>query len=503
MDDIIRLEGIGKKFGGNYVLQDVSMGIRRGDIHAIIGENGAGKSTLMKIIGGVYQPNDGSIYKNGEQIRLHNAIEAYSHGIGIVHQELSVVGNLSIAENIFAGRQPVNAFGFVQEKKMCREAQEILDDMGISLDPHEKVENLSVAMQQVIEIVKVASHKIDVLILDEPTSSLSANEIEHLFALVRRMRDEKQMTVIFISHKLDEVKAICNRVSVLRNGRLIGHLTDDEITSSNMIRMMVGDNLDSQSFLPPNADAGELILQVDDLCNGKKFQHISFSARKGRILGMFGLIGAGRTETVMSVIGADSYDSGRIVYEGQEVCFRSPKRSIAKGIVYLTENRRDLGLFLTKPIADNIIAASLQDFTTRWKTMARRKIDETTDEYIKKLNIRPPVKDRNAATYSGGNQQKILFSKALLAHPKVLIVDEPTRGVDVGVKMTIHRMLRELADSGIAVIVISSELPEILRLSDEILVMHEGHSCGIMQNAGLTERDVMTRVYAAKKEVQE
>ncbi len=499
MEKIIKLENIGKKFGGNYVLQNVSLEIERGDIHAIIGENGAGKSTLMKIIGGIYKPNEGQVYKNGEEIHLKNAIDAYHHGIGIVHQELSVVGNLSIAENIFAGRQPVTRLGFVKEKKMCSEAQAILDDMGINLNPREKVENLSVAMQQVIEIVKVVSHKIDVLILDEPTSSLSANEIDHLFKLVRRMRDEKGMTVIFISHKLDEVKAICNRVSVLRNGRLAGHLADEEITSPNMIRMMVGDDLDSQTFLAPGTEKGEEILKVCDLCNGKKFRHVSFELYKNRILGMFGLIGAGRTETIMSVIGADKFDSGTILYEGKEVRFKSPKESIAKGIVYLTENRRDLGLFLTKPIADNIIAASLKDFITAYRTMNKEKIDRVTEEYIEKLNIQPPVRNKAAATYSGGNQQKILFSKVLLANPKVLIVDEPTRGVDVGVKMTIHHMLRELADSGIAVIVISSELPEILKVSDDIVIMHEGEFKGVMKNTGLTEQEVMTGVYKAKE----
>lgn len=500
MQKVIKLENIGKKFGGNYVLQNISLEINRGDIHAIIGENGAGKSTLMKIIGGIYQPNEGSVYKNGEQIHLRNAVDAYNHGIGIVHQELSVVGNLSIAENIFAGRQPVNKLGFVRERKMSNDARAILDDMGIHLNPNEKVENLSVAMQQVIEIVKVVSHNIDVLILDEPTSSLSSNEIDHLFGLVRRMRDEKNMTVIFISHKLDEVKAICNRVSVLRNGRLVGHLEGNEITSPNMIRMMVGDNIDSQTFIAPMSEKGETILKVEDLCNGKKFQHVSFEVYKNRILGMFGLIGAGRTETVMSIIGADRFDSGKIFYEGQEVKFNSPKESIAKGIVYLTENRRDLGLFLTKPIADNIIAASLKDFVTGYRTMNKGKIDEITDEYIEKLNIQPPGKKKLAATYSGGNQQKILFAKVLLAKPKVLIVDEPTRGVDVGVKMTIHHMIRELADSGIAVIVISSELPEILKVSDDIVIMHEGNFKGILRNTGLTEREVMTGVYKTKEE---
>lgn len=495
MSEIITLRGIGKMFGGNYVLKDISFGIEKGDIHAIIGENGAGKSTLMKIIGGIYQPNEGSVLKEGKEIHLHNALEAYRHGIGIVHQELSVVGNLTVAENIFAGRQPVNKLGFVRRKKMNQDAKEILTEMGISLNPDEKVEDLSVAMQQVVEIVKVCSHNIDVLILDEPTSSLSSNEIKHLFGLVKHMRDERGMTVIFISHKLDEVMAICNRVSVLRNGLLIGHLRDEEITSPNMIRMMVGDELSSQHFIPPKSEKGECVLEVKNLCREKKFSHVSFSLHKNRILGMFGLIGAGRTETILSLIGADKVDSGTIIFENREVRYSSPKRSIADGIVYLTENRRDLGLFLTKPISDNIIAASLKEYVNSYRNMNREKIDKVTDEYIEALSIQPPVKNKNAGTYSGGNQQKILFSKALLAHPKILIVDEPTRGVDVGVKMTIHQMLRDLSDSGIAVLVISSELPEVLKVSDEIVVMHEGQFKGILENDGLNEQKVMTEVY--------
>lgn len=500
MDEIIRLKGVGKKFGGNYVLKNVDLGINRGEVRAIIGENGAGKSTLMKILGGIYEPNEGEIWKDGQKIVLHNAIDGYKHGIGIVHQELSVAGNLSVAENIFAGRQPINRLGFVKEKKMCEDAKQVLEEMGISLDPREKLGNLSVAMQQVVEIAKVMSHKIDVLILDEPTSSLSNNEIDHLFALVKRMCKEKGMTVIFISHKLEEVMAISNSVSVLRNGNLVGSLQGEEITQANMIRLMVGDNLDSRSFLAPATPEGEEILKVEKLSNGRLFQNVSFSLRRNRILGMFGLIGAGRTETVLSIIGADKIESGKVYLEGKEVRFKSPKQAIANGVVYLTENRRDLGLFLSKTISDNVIASALNDFTTAGRTIDKNKVAQTVDAYIERLNIQPPVTDKLVGTYSGGNQQKILFSKVLLAHPKVLIVDEPTRGVDVGVKMTIHSMLRELADSGIAVLLISSELPEILKLSDDVLVMHEGKFKGIMKNDGLTQHDIMERAYSTGEE---
>ncbi len=502
MDAILKLEGIGKMFGGNYVLKDVSLEIGRGEVHAVIGENGAGKSTLMKIIGGIYEPNEGVIRKNGEKILLHNAIEAYKQGIGIVHQELSVADNLTIAENIFAGRQPVNRFGFVREKQMCEDAGKILGEMGIRLDPREKVGNLSVAMQQIIEIAKVVSHRIDVLILDEPTSSLSNKEIAHLFELVRRLCREQGMTVIFISHKLDEVMAISDRVSVLRNGNFIGTLSGEEITASRMIHMMVGDQLDSRSFLAPKTPEGEVILRAEGLCREGKFRDVSFALQKNRILGIFGLIGAGRTESILSLIGADRLDSGRVTYEGREIRLSSPKEAIAKGIVYLTENRRDLGLFLPKEISDNVIAASLGAFTTKRHTVDRKKAGEAVEGYIQKLKIQPPVMDKPAGTYSGGNQQKILFSKVLLTDPKVLIVDEPTKGVDIGVKMTIHHMLRDLADSGIAVLLISSELPEILKLSDRVLVMHEGECRGLLENRDLTEREVMAAVYG-EKEVQQ
>ena len=433
---------------------------------------------------------------------MHNAIDAYKHGIGIVHQELSVAGNLSVAENIFAGQQPINKLGFVKTRRMYEDAERVLNDMGIHLDPREKLENLSIAMQQIVEIVKVISRNIDTLILDEPTSSLSNNEIEHLFSLIRRLREERNLTVIFISHKLNEVMAICNRVSVLRNGALVGKLQGEEITQPAMIRLMVGGNIDTRNFLAPTTAEGEVVLRAENLCNGRKFRNVSFELRRNRIVGMFGLIGAGRTETVLSMIGADRLESGKIYFEGQEVRFSSPKNAISSGVVYLTENRRDMGLFLTKPISDNIISSSLGDFTTRYGTIDKAKAAEATNAHIRQLNIQPPVTDKPTGTYSGGNQQKILFAKALQAKPKVLIVDEPTRGVDIGVKMTIHQMLRDLADSGIAVLVISSEMPEVLKLSDYVVVMHEGEMKGFLKNDGLSDYDVMARIYDSEEEMK-
>ena len=495
MDTILKLENISKLFGGNYVLRDVSLEFTRGEIHSVIGENGAGKSTLMKILGGIYRPNGGKIYKDGKHIEIHNPVEAYAHKIGIVHQELSVSGNLSVAENIFAGCQPTNHAGFINEKKMKAMAKELLTGMGVNIDPAGIVEQLSVAMQQVVEIAKVVSRNIDILILDEPTSSLSIKETEHLFELMRRMCAEKNLTVIFISHKLDEIIEISDRVSVLRNGVLVGTISGADITSANMINMMVGRELAKEDFYAPSVPPGEVVFSAQHLSRSPRFQDISFDLRRCEIVGLFGLIGAGRTEMIQSIIGADALDEGEIYYFGKKVLFRSPRQAIAGGISYLTENRRDLGLFMSKPLYDNVVASTLSQFTTKLGTIDRKKCLSTSEAYVKNLDIHPSDIRKHAINFSGGNQQKILFAKTLENNPKILIVDEPTRGVDVGVKVTIRQMIRDLADQGMAVLMISSELPEILKLSDRVMVMHEGRLKGILENHDLKESDIIEVAY--------
>ncbi|MDR1390209.1 MAG: sugar ABC transporter ATP-binding protein [Treponema sp.] len=487
------MEHISKSFGGVEVLHDVSLAIKRGEIHSIIGENGAGKSTLMKIIGGVYTANRGTVFKNNDAINPKNPLEAIANGIGTVHQELSIADNLTVAQNMLAGYEPVNRLGFINNKKLIQQTGKILQGLGLDIDPAEKACNLSIGMQQVIEIAKVISRDIDVLILDEPTSSLSEKEIRHLFKLLYSLKQEKNITILFISHKLSEVTEISDRVTVLRDGCLIGTLDREDMTIPVIINMMIGRDLDISKSMQSQTGRTKNILEVRNLTSrAKKFKNISFSVMDYEILGLFGLIGSGRTEIAHTIIGADKSDGGEILYLGKQSVFKSPRQAVQKGICYLTEDRKGMGLFLTKPLTDNIVASVLDTFTKKTGTIDKTAVEQVSREYIDKLNIQPPELYKHLLNFSGGNQQKVLLAKALMTKPKVLIVDEPTRGVDVGAKDTIHQILRNLAETGIAIIMISSELPEILQLSDRVAVMHEGSLKGILVNKNLTESKILS-----------
>jgi ABC-type sugar transport system ATPase subunit len=493
MDNILRLEHISKSFGGIEVLHDISLSVKKGEIHSIIGENGAGKSTLMKIIGGVYIANRGTVFKNEEAVNPKNPLEAIASGIGTVHQELSIADNLTVAQNILAGYEPVNRLGFINNKKLIQQTGKILRDLGLDIDPAEKAGNLSIGMQQIIEIAKVISRDIDVLILDEPTSSLSEKEIRHLFKLLFSLKQQKNITILFISHKLSEVTEISDRVTVLRDGCLIGTLNREDIKIPVIINMMIGRDLDISKSMQSQTSRTKNILEVRNLTGRtRKFKNISFSVMNYEILGLFGLIGSGRTEIANAIIGADKLEGGEVWYLGRRVFFRSPRQAIKNGVCYLTEDRKEMGLFLTKPLTDNIVASVLDKFTRKNGTINKVAVEQVSREYIDRLNIQPPELYKHLLNFSGGNQQKVLLAKALIAKPRVLIVDEPTRGVDIGAKNTIHQILRSLAETGIAIIMISSELPEVLQLSDRIAVMHEGTLKGILVNKNLTEGEILS-----------
>jgi ribose transport system ATP-binding protein len=496
MSSILRLEHISKLFSGIEVLHNISLCIEKGEIHSIIGENGAGKSTLMKIIGGVYTANSGQVFKNERAINPKNPLEAIACGIGIVHQELSIADNLTIAENMLAGCEPVNKLGFIDTKKMNNQTGAILSNLGLDIDVTEKAGNLSVGMQQVIEIAKVISRDIDVLILDEPTSSLSEKEIRRLFELLNSLKKEKQIAILFISHKLSEVTEISDRVTVLRDGSLIGTLGKNDMTIPVIINMMTGRDLDLAKSLLAVTPGTRNVLEVWNLTGkNNKFKNISFSVKDHEILGIFGLIGSGRTEIAEAIIGADKIETGEIFFLGNKICFKSPRNAVKEGVCYLTENRKEMGLFLSKPLTDNVAASVLDRYTKRSGFIDKAAVESISQEYIEKLNIQPPDPHKHLLNFSGGNQQKVLLSKALAAKPRVLIVDEPTRGVDIGAKNTIHHILRDLAETGIAIIMISSELPEILQLSDRIVVVHEGTVKGILENKKLTENAVLSAAF--------
>jgi len=488
-NSLLRLEKINKSFSSNKVLNSISLTIESGTCFAVVGENGAGKSTLMKIIGGIYRPDSGEIFMHGNKVRFASARDAIHHGISIVHQELSLASNLSVAQNIFCHREPVNSFGFIQWKKLYSDAADVLQKMGINIDPRAKCGDLSVGMQQIVEIAKAISLNSQLIIMDEPTSALSEKEIDHLYKIVQSLLDRK-ITVIFISHKLNEVFKIAKKIFVLRDGNLVGEKLTEETTREEIINLMVGRPL-GDLFPPKNTNRGEIILSANNLKRIGVFNNISFTLYRGEILGFAGLVGAGRTEVARAMFGADPIDGGEIILDSKPFKPCNPRESIKRGLCYLTEDRKSLGLFLSMTVRMNIIAASLQSFVNKLGFYLFGEIKKQSTKYLEYMQIRPFNDQAYVINLSGGNQQKVLLAKWLCSNPKVLIADEPTRGVDIGAKAKIHRDLRQLAENGTGIIVISSELPEILGLCDRIVIFREGNVAAIIDNKNLTQEEVM------------
>lgn len=495
MNEIFELKNINKSFGRHKVLNDISLFFRKGEIHSIVGENGAGKTTLMKIIGGIYDADSGEILKNTKKLDIKTPIDAFNKGIGLIHQELSVFGNMSVSHNIFVNREPVNAFGFVNWKAMNQVTIREFEKIGLNINPEDKVEKYSVGIQQIIEIVKTLSLNAELLIMDEPTSALSNQETKILFELLFDLK-VKGTSIIFISHKLSEVLYLSDRISVLRDGNLIGTLDRANANISKIINMMVGRSIDQ--LYPPKAKErnGKVVLKVINLSKTKEYSDINFSLKRGEILGLFGLIGSGRTELAYSIIGASKFDSGKILLDNSEIKFKSPRQAVNSGVCYLTEDRRNLGLFLIKSVEENISSSSMDSITNKYGLINSKASYETGEKYINLLDIVPKDPEIRVQDLSGGNQQKVLLGKWLATTPKVLIADEPTRGVDVGAKAKIHKMLRELANQGIAILLISSELPEVIGVSDRVMIMHEGVKKAILKNEGqITEKLVMEKAF--------
>ena len=493
-DTLLPLRNISKSFVSNRVLDSISLDIERGKCYAVVGENGAGKSTLMKIIGGIYKPDGGSITFDGKEVKFSNPGEAIQAGISIVHQELSLASNLSVAQNIFCHREITNKLGFIQWNRLYEEARKIFETMGVEIDPKILCGRLSVGMQQIVEIAKALSFDSKIIIMDEPTSALSEKEVDHLYRIVTNLTDRK-VAVIFISHKLTEVFRIAQKILVLRDGNLTGNLKTEETDRNEVISLMVGRHL-TDLFPPKSSGCGKEFFSVSELARKGVFEGLSFSLRRKEILGFAGLVGAGRTETARVIFGADSKDSGEIVLEGKHLEIRNPMDAIAEGICYLTEDRKTLGLFLSMKMSLNIVAASLAKFVNRAGFFLFPKIKDQSRKYVDLMQIRPFDEEIKVINLSGGNQQKTLLAKWLCAKPKVLIVDEPTRGVDIGAKAKIHQDLRTLSEEGVGVIVISSELPEILGLCDRIVIFCEGRITNILDNKDLSQAEIMK--FAAK-----
>jgi ribose transport system ATP-binding protein len=488
---ILRMEGIYKSFPGVQALSDSQFELRAGEVHALVGENGAGKSTLVKILGGIYHKDAGHIFLDGEEVNVTNPRMAQDLGISIIHQELNLMPHLTVAQNIFIGREPRSKLPFVLDEKAANQKTErLLDMLNLQLDPTVKVSNLTVAKQQMVEIAKALSFNARILIMDEPTAALTDTEIEELFTIIRQLR-EKGVGIVHISHRLEELKQISDRVTVMRDGKYIDTLLTKEASIDQIISLMVGRTIyESTPELPENPNQ-DLALEVRNLNRGKVLKDISFNLKKGEILGFAGLIGAGRTEVARAIFGADVYDSGEVFIKGKPAHIKSPGDAVMLGIGYLSEDRKRYGLTLGMDVKENIAMAAMKNFLNWFGWVDFKKTVVRGQEMVKALNIKTPNLDQQVKFLSGGNQQKVVIGKWLTADTEILIFDEPTRGIDVGAKSEIYKLLNDLAHQGKAIIMISSELPEILRMSHRVVVMCEGRVTGILEAGEATQESIM------------
>ena len=494
MKTVLRAAGVSKAFGPNQVLRDATFVLRPGTIHALVGENGAGKSTLMNILSGVFPPDAGAVMLDDKAIVFESPRHAMARGIRTVHQELSLFPNRSVAANIFANREPGNAFGFVRRRAMREAAAGALARIGSTLDPDALVGDLSIGEQQMVEIARALAEDAHILILDEPTSALSESDAERLFTVLRDLR-VTGAGIIYISHKLSEVMRLADEVTVMRDGRINGTFPAESVTEDRLVRLMVGRDVEA-ARVQATATEGPEVLTVEGLTRKRAFRQISFGVRAGEILGFAGLIGSGRTEVCRAVFGADRFDRGRVLVNGAPASIRSPRDAIRLGIGYLTEDRKAQGLFLSMSVAANIVAASQRRVATPLGFLRPAATRSTARDWLRRLEVRPLDDRYPAGRLSGGNQQKVLLAKWLAAEPRILIVDEPTRGVDVGAKAAIHAELQALAAHGLAILLVSSELPEILSLSHRIAVFRGGSLVAMLDGRTASADEVMTHAAA-------
>nr|WP_272849123.1 sugar ABC transporter ATP-binding protein [Paracoccus alcaliphilus] len=488
-DTLLEIEGIRKEFPGVVALDDVRFRLRRGTVHALMGENGAGKSTLMKIIAGIYTPDQGTIRLNGEDVSFTGPLDALERGIAMIHQELALMPYMTVAENIWIRREPVNRIGIIDHGRMFAMTQDLFDRLGIRIDPRAEVRLLTVAQRQMVEIAKAVSHESEVLIMDEPTSALTETEVEHLFRIIRDLK-ARGIGIVYITHKMNELFEIADEFSVFRDGTYVGTHASSEVTRDDIIRMMVGREI-TDMFPKQEAEIGDVILSVEGLTVEGTFHDISFDLRKGEILGVAGLVGSGRSNVAEALFGVVPATSGKIRIDGTEVAVTTPLQAMRHGMAFLTEDRKDTGCFLQLSILENMQMAMLCDNMVRRGFVEQGRINDLCDGMSKTLRVKTPNMEERIENLSGGNQQKVLIARWLLTNPRILILDEPTRGIDVGAKAEIHRLISRLAAQGLAVIMISSELPEILGMSDRIMVMHEGHMTGILNRDEASQVKIM------------
>lgn len=488
----VMMNHITKRFPGIVALDDVSFNVKPGEIHALIGENGAGKSTLMKVLGGVYVPESGDITINGQLVQIHSARDAINYGISVIYQELNLVPSLTISENIYLG-QELSKNGWIDRSAMHKKAKEIVATLGFaSMDCETKVQVLSIAQQQIVEIAKALHNESKILVMDEPTAVLTEKESEILFNVIRQLK-ERGVAIVYISHRLEEIIQLSDRITVLRDGKFVVELDNSEhdVPKENLVKYMIGREL--LNYYPERRTylRGEPILEVHHLTKNKKFYDINFTLCKGEILGIFGLVGAGRTELINAIYGSYGVDSGKIILEGNEVSFSLPADAVRNGLALVPENRKEDGLVLIMSGADNICLPNANLFS-KYGHILQKKKKKLTEEYFNKLDIRPNIPEREAMYFSGGNQQKIVVSKWLASNPKIIILDEPTRGIDISAKKEIYQIIKDMILNRISVIIVSSDMSEILSICDRILVMHEGRLTAEYDYQNATQENLMS-----------
>ena len=488
-ETILSMQGIHKYFAGVHALNGVNFELKSGEVHALMGENGAGKSTLIKVLCGIHQRDKGTVEYLGKEVNFSNIGESQDAGISVIHQELNMMNHLTVAQNMFIGRE-FKKGGLIDDKKMEAEAQKLFDKMGVKIDPSVRLGSLTVGKQQMVEIAKAVSRDCKLLVLDEPTAALTLPEVEELFKIMREMRD-KGIGMIYISHRMDEITRISDRVTVMRDGEYVGTVDTAEVTRDDIVKMMVGrvimGDQKAHSDVPEDAP---VVLEVKHLTSGKEVRDVSFQLRKGEILGFAGLMGAGRTEVARALYGADHRQTGEIFINGKKVNIKTPAQAVKNGICYLSEDRKRFGLMLQKSVTENSAIASVDDFITAG-IINDKKMRDVSEEKNKLLRTKTPSMDQLLKNLSGGNQQKVIIARWLMKDSDIFIFDEPTRGIDVGAKSEIYNLMDQLVKQGKSIIMISSELPEVLRMSDRVLVMCEGRKTGELDISEATQENIM------------
>lgn len=486
---ILTMKDINKSFSGVQALKNARLELREGEVVALMGENGAGKSTLMKILTGIYSKDSGTIIYNGKEVEFKGPSESEAAGISIVHQELNMMNDLTVAQNLFIGHEEMNGF-LINDKLMNEKAERLFKVLNVELNPAEKIGNLTVGKQQMVEIAKAISSDAKVIVFDEPTAALTDSEIEELFKVINDLKAKKKC-IVYISHRMDEIRVISDRVTVMRDGEYVDTLITKECQISDIIKLMVGRTIftepKTQSAVPAGAP---VVLKCENLNRGKHVQNVSFELKKGEILGFSGLMGAGRTEVARLIFGADKMDSGKIYINGKEVKIKSPEDAVKAGIGYLSEDRKRFGLIVDKSVTENTVIATMDEFV-KGMLIDEAKSKNVAQKYVEELRTKTPNVDQIVKKLSGGNQQKVVIAKWLVRNCDILIFDEPTRGIDVGAKSEIYNLMEELSKLGKSIIMISSELPEILRMSDRVIVMCEGKVRGVIDIAEASQEKIM------------